>query len=251
MTEANPTLDPRSAAPAVLPPRLAVRSGHRLVLVDVGEIDWIEADDNYVTIWRGTETLTMRGPLGRFGESPVDARLFPYQSIGAAQPGACSGVAAVIALTIPASPEGWATVESVPRLRPGGETPPGDAPVSGRKEGETDEKTNRRSRSCRRDFIRQAGRAAGVGVVLGALPAAALAAGGPRSTSLIPIPTQALGKTAVQLPILAYGGAALPRVWGNPLSHEDRVKLVRYAYRSWHPLLRHRRQLPGEPGDSR
>ena len=63
MTEANATLDPRSAAPTVLPPRLAVRSGDRLVLVDIGEIDWIEANDNYVTIWRGTETLTMRGPL--------------------------------------------------------------------------------------------------------------------------------------------------------------------------------------------
>lgn len=63
MTGEHSTRDPRSAAPVVLPPRLAVRSGDRLVLVNVGEIDWIEANDNYVTIWRGTETLTMRGPL--------------------------------------------------------------------------------------------------------------------------------------------------------------------------------------------
>jgi hypothetical protein len=67
MTGEHSTRDPRSAAlaeaPAVLPPRLAVRSEDRLVLVNVGEIDWIEAKDNYVTIWRGTETLTMRGPL--------------------------------------------------------------------------------------------------------------------------------------------------------------------------------------------
>ena len=44
------------------------------------------------------------------------------------------------------------------------------------------------------------------------------------------IPTRVFGKTGVELPILGYGGAALPRVWGNPLSTRDRIKLVRYAY---------------------
>ena len=44
------------------------------------------------------------------------------------------------------------------------------------------------------------------------------------------IPTRTLGKTGLKLPILGYGGAALPKVWLNPLSHEDRVALVRYAY---------------------
>ncbi|MCD6338328.1 MAG: aldo/keto reductase [Verrucomicrobia bacterium] len=44
------------------------------------------------------------------------------------------------------------------------------------------------------------------------------------------IPVRLLGKTGVKLPILGYGGAALPKVWGNPLSTKDRVKLVRYAY---------------------
>jgi predicted aldo/keto reductase-like oxidoreductase len=44
------------------------------------------------------------------------------------------------------------------------------------------------------------------------------------------MPTRAFGKAGVKLPILGYGGAALPKVWGNPLSIEDRVKLVRYAY---------------------
>ena len=34
----------------------------------------------------------------------------------------------------------------------------------------------------------------------------------------------------MKLPILGYGGAALPKSWANPLSHEDRVALVRYAY---------------------
>jgi predicted aldo/keto reductase-like oxidoreductase len=46
------------------------------------------------------------------------------------------------------------------------------------------------------------------------------------------IPTRALGKTKVKLPILGYGGASLPKKWGNPLSIEDRVKLVRHAYDS-------------------
>ena len=44
------------------------------------------------------------------------------------------------------------------------------------------------------------------------------------------IPTRTLGKTGLKLPILGYGGAALPKNWANPLSHEDRVALVRYAY---------------------
>jgi predicted aldo/keto reductase-like oxidoreductase len=46
------------------------------------------------------------------------------------------------------------------------------------------------------------------------------------------LPTRVLGKTQVELPILGYGGAALPRKWGNTLPDEDRVKLVRHAYDS-------------------
>ncbi len=42
--------------------------------------------------------------------------------------------------------------------------------------------------------------------------------------------TRPFGKTGRKLPILGYGGAALPKKWGNPLSTEDRVKLVRYTY---------------------
>ena len=44
------------------------------------------------------------------------------------------------------------------------------------------------------------------------------------------IATRPFGKTGRELPILAYGGAALPKVFGSPLSTEDRVKLVRYVY---------------------
>ncbi len=43
------------------------------------------------------------------------------------------------------------------------------------------------------------------------------------------IPTRTLGKTGLKLPILGYGGAALPKAWRNPLSHEDRIALVRHA----------------------
>ncbi len=46
------------------------------------------------------------------------------------------------------------------------------------------------------------------------------------------LPTRKLGKTEVELPMLGYGGAALPKKWGNTLSTEDRVKLVRHAYDS-------------------
>jgi predicted aldo/keto reductase-like oxidoreductase len=48
--------------------------------------------------------------------------------------------------------------------------------------------------------------------------------------SAVAIPMRALGKTGLKLPLLGYGGAALPKAWRNPLSHEDRVALVRYAY---------------------
>ena len=43
------------------------------------------------------------------------------------------------------------------------------------------------------------------------------------------IPSRMLGKTGLRLPILGYGGAGLPRLWGNPLSRAERVDLVRHA----------------------
>lgn len=43
------------------------------------------------------------------------------------------------------------------------------------------------------------------------------------------IPIRTLGRTGLTLPILGYGGAALPKAWRNPLSHEDRIALVRHA----------------------
>jgi predicted aldo/keto reductase-like oxidoreductase len=62
--------------------------------------------------------------------------------------------------------------------------------------------------------------AAGCGVV----------AAGESSPDPKQITTRPFGKTGRELPILGYGGAALPKVFGSPLSTEDRVKLVRYVY---------------------
>ena len=82
----------------------------------------------------------------------------------------------------------------------------------------------------RRDFLkRTAAAAAGLAAAGGAASAAV-----PKDKTLAladGIPARVFGRTGVKLPILGYGGAALPKRWHNPLSHEDRVKLVRYAYR--------------------
>jgi predicted aldo/keto reductase-like oxidoreductase len=48
--------------------------------------------------------------------------------------------------------------------------------------------------------------------------------------TLTPLPVRRFGKTGRELPVLSYGGAALPSAWLNPLSAEERVRLVRYAY---------------------
>jgi predicted aldo/keto reductase-like oxidoreductase len=81
----------------------------------------------------------------------------------------------------------------------------------------------------RREFLKQATQAAAtVAVCEGMTPATTRAESAGQFASAIP--TRTLGKTGLKLPILGYGGAALPKVWLNPLSHEDRVALVRYAY---------------------
>ena len=81
----------------------------------------------------------------------------------------------------------------------------------------------------RREFLKRATQAvATVSVSAGMASAAA-----PNEGKIDPaktMPTRTLGRTGLKLPILGYGGAALPEVWGNPLSLEGRVELVRYAY---------------------
>ncbi|MBT3287274.1 MAG: aldo/keto reductase [Victivallales bacterium] len=78
----------------------------------------------------------------------------------------------------------------------------------------------------RRDFLKAA--------TLGAAFPAALASGAAPSEKDLAlaetIPVRTFGGTGVKLPVLAYGGAALPKEWHNPLSREDRVRLVRYGY---------------------
>jgi predicted aldo/keto reductase-like oxidoreductase len=46
------------------------------------------------------------------------------------------------------------------------------------------------------------------------------------------IPVKRFGKTEWELPILAYGGAGIPRAWLNPLSVAERIKMVRHSYDS-------------------
>ena len=85
-----------------------------------------------------------------------------------------------------------------------------------------------------RDFIKRGGRATataaaalmGAGAVQGGVP------DDKKITFTDALPTRKLGKTEVELPMLGYGGAALPEKWGNTLPTEDRVKLVRHAYDS-------------------
>jgi len=82
----------------------------------------------------------------------------------------------------------------------------------------------------RREFFKRTAAVAVAGLGAGAASAAV-----PKDKTIAlaeALPARTFGKTGVTLPVLGYGGAALPKKWGNPLSLEDRVKLVRYAYDS-------------------
>jgi hypothetical protein len=53
----------------VAPPasrRIAARDGKRAVLLDAGEIDWIEADGDYVRVHAGSKHLMLRDTMTRF-----------------------------------------------------------------------------------------------------------------------------------------------------------------------------------------
>jgi predicted aldo/keto reductase-like oxidoreductase len=81
----------------------------------------------------------------------------------------------------------------------------------------------------RRDFLKKAAQTAAVGAVC----AGVVSAGSPNEKKIDAghaIPTRMLGKTGVKLPMLGLGGAALIKAAGNPLSVEDRIKMIRYAY---------------------
>lgn len=86
----------------------------------------------------------------------------------------------------------------------------------------------------RREFMKKGAQAtaAAAAAVLGTNYAHGAVPEDKKITFTDAVPTRELGKTKVQLPILGYGGAALPKKWGNTLSFEDRIKLVRHAYDS-------------------
>ena len=86
----------------------------------------------------------------------------------------------------------------------------------------------------RRDFMKKGvqATAAAAATVLGASSVQGAVPDDQKITFTDALPTRKLGKTKVELPMLGYGGAALPEKWGNTLSTEDRVKLVRHAYDS-------------------
>jgi predicted aldo/keto reductase-like oxidoreductase len=81
----------------------------------------------------------------------------------------------------------------------------------------------------RREFLKQAAHVAATVALCGRVTHAAPQAATP-APAVNAIPARILGKTGLKLPMLGYGGAALPKSWRNPLSHEERVALVRYAY---------------------
>ena len=86
-----------------------------------------------------------------------------------------------------------------------------------------------RSTLGRREFLKKASQVAAT-VAVSAGMASTATPEEKASDRTDAIATRVLGKTGLKLPILGYGGAALPKVWGNPLTREDRVELVRYAY---------------------
>lgn len=81
----------------------------------------------------------------------------------------------------------------------------------------------------RREFLAKALRTTAAVAVGGRLVRKVAHAESPGASDR-PIPVRTLGKTGLSLPILGFGGAALPKAWLNPLSREDRVALVRYAF---------------------
>ena len=81
----------------------------------------------------------------------------------------------------------------------------------------------------RREFLKNAAHTAAALAVCQSITTTAAGAETP-GQSVGTIPVRTLGKTGLKLPLLGYGGAALPKAWLNPLSREDRVALVRYAF---------------------
>jgi hypothetical protein len=66
---------PASARPVALPERFAVRKRGKEIMVEVADIDWVEAAGNYAVLHVGGETLEIRSSLTRL-EGELDPRRF-------------------------------------------------------------------------------------------------------------------------------------------------------------------------------
>jgi uncharacterized protein len=89
--------------------------------------------------------------------------------------------------------------------------------------------TTRKQTLCRRDFLKKTAQAAAAAAVSASLVSTA-APDEKKTEPAESIPIRTLGKTGLRVPILGYGGAGLPTKWFNPLSREERVALLHYAY---------------------
>ncbi|GEP62138.1 LytR/AlgR family response regulator transcription factor [Reyranella soli] len=70
-----PAPAPSSALPTVLPERFAVRKRGKEIMVEVADIDWIEAAGNYAVLHVGGETLEIRSSLTKL-EGELDPKRF-------------------------------------------------------------------------------------------------------------------------------------------------------------------------------
>jgi LytTr DNA-binding domain len=70
-----PAPAPSDALPTALPERFAVRKRGKEIMVEVADIDWIEAAGNYAVLHVGGETLEIRSSLTRL-EGELDAKRF-------------------------------------------------------------------------------------------------------------------------------------------------------------------------------
>ena len=61
--------------PQKQPDRIAVKKNGALLFLKIGEIDWMEAADNYVVLHRGRETFMVRATMADL-ESKLDPSLF-------------------------------------------------------------------------------------------------------------------------------------------------------------------------------
>src|SRR5262249_46594075 len=57
----------RGARPAAREPTIVATTSRGAIVLSVGEIDWIEAADNYARIWTGTHSYLLREPLHESG----------------------------------------------------------------------------------------------------------------------------------------------------------------------------------------